>query len=169
MKRILFAIILAMAIISSVYSQEMTKITSTKQAVDVLRENRFMLIYKWQECDKAKSVELLVDEITKVVPLSKQECDLLSAELLMTNTHVLRWSVYNKLVAIAPPTLAVLEDNLSSSDYKRVSDILTERWRVATDVFCYLENVQKNEEGWVVRAFGSSYEYINNVYDYFDI
>lgn len=169
MKKLIF-FLSAVFVASPGYSQEMVEISSKEQAIEILRENECMQLFKWQEEDKAEGVELLIEKIGEIIEIRDSERNDLSADLLAdTNGFLVHWSTYHKTASFAPSVFAILEGHFSSSDCQKLSERFSECCLEAMTAFDYLWNIQKMEEGWIVNAFGSTSEYIGDVYDYFGI
>ncbi|MDR2912670.1 MAG: hypothetical protein LBV38_05150 [Alistipes sp.] len=149
---------------------------SKEEAIAILRNNEFLDILRYPK-DSLGNVERFINELSKIAPIEPQNSELLKRQLLSvikkkegywTDWSLVCWPI-GKLPFIGSGADKVLKDNFSVAEYEIMSEQLLANMITATATYAYLTELHMVMEEWVVRGFIDGSDYIEMIYDYFDI
>ncbi len=168
MKKYTLLLLLIAVAIKGSFAQDLSGIKSEQEAVQIIRSSRFMQIYKSADCDKL-NVERFVGEVEKIIPLEKGKKAALKGQLFnVAECEMIVWPV-NRPPFIAEAVDDVLKNNFDSAQYCELSVRLIEKLAQMNSAYGYLSSILQQKEGYVPFGYPGSLEYIDMIYDYFDI
>ena len=181
MKKIGFLLILFFSAVSyQSYAQySVSKFEGSKEeAIAILRNSEFVNILRHvEDQDSSDNIDRFLVEVDRIVPMDRQKREVLKTKLLdvpKKDTQIKRsgWltrAPINFPPYITPNALKVLQETFSTSDYEKLEEQLTANQITAISAYEYLTEQHMVMEEWVIRGFISVPEYIEMIYDYFDI
>ena len=144
--------------------------------IAILRGSELLDILR-HETDTLANIDRFVGEIHKIVPLDQQKSDLLKKGILAVlqkkegwgkDWSLLYWPI-GRSPFVGSNTNKLLKDNFSPSDYEKLSDQLSKELETAVSAYKRLTELHKTRENWVSLGFISLPDYIQMIYEYFDI
>ena len=178
MKKIGFLIVMLFSAVSyhSYAQHSVPKFEGSKEeAIAILRNSEFINILRHvEDQDSSDNIDRFLVEVDRIVPMDRQKREALKAKLLDVPPKDIRaqsWLMHTAInvPSIAPSILKILEETFSASDYEKLEEQLTANQITAISAYEYLTEQHMVMEEWVIRGFISLPEYIEMIYDYFDI
>lgn len=149
------------------FAQASPGIKSKEEAIAILRSNEFLQIYRTPNCDSV-NVEKFIKEIDKIVHLEAETAGNLKEQLLRSaECEIVIWPLSAPF--ISKEVGNVLRNNFTDSEYNELSSELAEKLIKMSDAYRYLSSLRQQKEGVVPFGYPGNSEYIDTIYDYFDI